>query len=245
MPVAGAVVPPRLGRALRDAGRRARTRGEALASVTLDVGRDVDPAAVVCASRRPGEPWFVFENPDRGGAALAALGCTRALEASGPDRFRRVDLEWRSLIGEAVTDEPDGLVAVGGFAFADDGGSAPHWRGFPPASLHVPELAIARRGDDVRLTLATLVAPDDTPEEVLLRFEARMASLQVRPLPLLDPAPAERARVSSVTPPQHYEGAVARAVERICAGELEKIVPAREVAVRAAAPADAAAVHGV
>src|SRR3954453_18478628 len=74
MPVAGAVVPPRLGRALRDAVRRARTRGEALASVTLDVGRDVDPAAVARASRRPGEPWFVFENPDRGGAALAAPG---------------------------------------------------------------------------------------------------------------------------------------------------------------------------
>src|SRR5690349_3191013 len=185
-------------RALRSAVRRARTRGEALASVTLDVGRDVDPTAVACASRRPGEPWLVFENPDRGGAALAALGCVRALEASGPDRFRRVDREWRALTGEAVTDAPEGLVAVGGFAFADDGGGAPHWRGFPPASLHVPEVALARRRDDVRLTLAALVTPDDTPEGILLRLEARMASLRTAALPLLDPAPAERAQVASV-----------------------------------------------
>ena len=46
-------------------------------------------------------------------------------------------------------------------------------------------------------------------------------------------------------PPEHYEAAVARAVERIRAGELEKIVLAREVAVHTAAPHDAAAVHGV
>src|SRR4051812_6537655 len=123
MPVAGAVAPPRLLRALRDAVRRARSRGEALAAVTLRVGRDVDPAAVVCASRRPGEPCFVFENPDRDRAALAALGCVRALEAHGPDRFGRVAAQWRALAGDAVADELDGplgsgLVAVGGFAFA-------------------------------------------------------------------------------------------------------------------------------
>src|SRR3954447_9142754 len=189
MPVAGAVVPPRLGRALRDAVRRARTRGEALASVTLDVGRDVDPAAVACASRRPGEPWFVFENPDRGGAALAALGCVRAMEAGGPDRFRRVDAQWRSLTREAVADAPDGLVAVGGFAFADDGGGAPHWRGFPPAAPHVPQVALARRGEDVRLTLAVLATPDDTAEDLLARMERRLGELRSAPLPLLDPAP--------------------------------------------------------
>src|SRR4051794_15685295 len=132
MTVAGAVAPPRLHRALRDAVRRARSRGEALAAVTLRVDAGVDPAAVVCASRREGEPWFAFENPDRDGASLAALGCVRALEADGPDRFRRVAAQWRALAGDAIAESPDGppgagLVAVGGFAFADDGGAAPHW----------------------------------------------------------------------------------------------------------------------
>ena len=239
-----------LARSLAAAVRAARTRGEALAAVTVRVGADVDPAAIVCASRRAGEPWFVFENPDRDRAALAALGCVRALDARGPDRFARVASEWRALAARAVADAPDGppgagLVAVGGFAFAPDGGAAPQWRGFPPASLHVPEVALARRGDDVRLTLAALATPDDTPEDLLARLERRAAELRGAPLPLLDPDPADRARVASVMPPEHYEAAVARAVERIRAGELEKIVLAREVAVHAGATHDAAAVHGV
>ena len=50
---------------------------------------------------------------------------------------------------------------------------------------------------------------------------------------MLDPAPAGRFRIDSVAPPEHYEGAVARAVERIKAGAFEKIVLAREVTVQA------------
>jgi salicylate biosynthesis isochorismate synthase/menaquinone-specific isochorismate synthase len=50
-------------------------------------------------------------------------------------------------------------------------------------------------------------------------------------MPLLDPDPVERTRVASAAPPAHYEHAVARAVERIRAGELEKVVLAREVRV--------------
>jgi salicylate biosynthesis isochorismate synthase/menaquinone-specific isochorismate synthase len=44
--------------------------------------------------------------------------------------------------------------------------------------------------------------------------------------------------VAGATPPAHYEGAVARAVERIREGELEKIVLAREVRVHAGRPID-------
>ena len=57
--------------------------------------------------------------------------------------------------------------------------------------------------------------------------------LQPAPMPLLDPDPLERARVAGAAPPSHYEHAVARAVERIRAGELEKVVLAREVRVHA------------
>ncbi len=112
--------------------RKARRTGrEVLAAVTVPVRPDVDPSATVLASRRAGEDWFCFEQPDRSGAALAALGCVRRLSAAGPDRFRRVAAGWRELLGSAESDVPDGpagagLVAVGGFAFADDGGGALH-----------------------------------------------------------------------------------------------------------------------
>jgi salicylate biosynthesis isochorismate synthase/menaquinone-specific isochorismate synthase len=161
---------------------------------------------------------------------------------------------WRSLAGAAVGDPPDdpdggGPVAVGGFAFAPDGGSSPAWRDFEPAVLSVPQVAITRdeRAGErrVRLTLAALAAPDDTPQELLAALLGRLRELRSRPLALIDPSPAGRCRVSSVMPPEHYEAAVARAVELIRGGELQKIVLAREVQVHAPGPYDPAAVFGV
>jgi isochorismate synthase len=230
--------------------RARRTGREVLVAVTVPVPATVDPSAVAFASRRAGEPWFCFEQPDRRGAALAALGCVRRIDRSAAGRFGAVASAWRALATEAEADVPDGPagagpVAVGGFAFADDGGAAPHWTGFAAADLMVPEVALARRGDDVRLTLAALAAPDDVPEDLTARLEARARELVAAPLPLLDPAPAGRFRIASVAPPEHYEAAVARAVERVRAGDFEKIVLAREVAVHAPAAHDAAAVFGV
>jgi hypothetical protein len=90
------------------------------------------------ASRRPGEDWFWFENPDRDRFALATLGRAAALDDRGEGRFGRVAARWRALVADAACDE-GGPVAVGGFAFAPDGGTAPHWAGCEPASLQVPE----------------------------------------------------------------------------------------------------------
>ncbi len=237
--------------------RRARSRaGETLAAVTVAADPALDPSAVVVASRRDGEPWFCMEQPDRDGSALAALGCVRAIEfprgpASGAprDRFVAVAREWRALAAAALADAPSGpsgagLVAVGGFAFAPQPSDAPQWAGFAPASLHVPEIAFARHGGEVRLTVAALATPDDTADGLLARIEERLERLRVAPLPLLDPAPAGRYRVRSAMPPEHYLSAVARAVERIRAGALEKVVLAREVQVEAPRDHDPGAVFG-
>jgi isochorismate synthase len=242
---------PLLRDRLEEGVRRARARGrEVLVATTVVADPQTDPAAVAFASRREGEPWFVLEQPDREASALAALGCVRAIEAEGPDRFQAVAREWRGLAREAVCDAGEGprgagLVAVGGFAFADQGGAGPQWSGFAPASLHVPEVALARRGTEVRLTLAALATPDDTVEELSARLERRLEELTSKPLPLLDPDPAGRFRVVSTMPPEHYEAAVAGAVERIKAGQFEKVVLAREVEVHAPTAHDAGAVFGV
>ena len=236
------VLARRLGEAIR---RARRTGGTAVAALGWSIDPAVDPTAVVVASRRAAEPWFCLEQPDRGGVARAALGCVEALEASGPQRFSAVAKRWRALAAEAVCGPDDGLAALGGFAFAPDGGGSPQWSGFAPASLHVPEVLLVRRGGEVRLTTAALAAPDDTPEDLLARVERRLGELRQAPLPLLDPAPAGRVRVSSAMPPEHYESAVARGVERIRAGVMDKIVLAREVQVHAAADHDPGAVLGV
>ena len=247
-PAERALLRKRLEQAVRRARRR-RSQG-VLAGLTVPLARDVDPSAVALLCRRPGESWFCIEQPERERFAIAALGAVVALEARGPGRFDELAARWRALAREAVCDPPDGprgagLIACGGFAFAPDGGSSPHWSAFAPASLHVPEVALARRGDEVLLTIAVLACADDTADELLARAEARLAELRSAPLPLLDPDPVGRYTVAATTPPEHYEGAVARAVERIRAGDIEKIVLAREVQVHAPSPHDVAAVYGV
>lgn len=245
----------RLAARLRLAVSRARRSGrETLATITVALDEQVDPSAVVCASRRPDEHWFAFEQPDRGGAALAGLGEATTLQAAGASRFAEVADRWRALSAAAVGDpgeEPAGAgpVAMGGFAFAPDGGGSPHWEAFAPASLTVPELCLVRRERGgqrtVSLTLSALASPDDLPEQLLERLLRRLEGLRSKPLPLLDPAPTGRFRVASVMPPEHFEQAVARAVELIGAGRLKKIVLAREVQVHAPRDHDPAAVLGV
>jgi isochorismate synthase EntC len=205
---------------------------------------------VTAASRRAGEPWFCLEQPEREGSALAALGSTWDLEDDGQDRFARVAKRWRALVTGTAADAAEGppgsgLVAVGGFAFASDGGSSPSWEGFRPASMIVPELSLARRAGRTWITVNAAIEPDDTVADLLDRVDRRLSELSERPLPLLDPAPAGNYDVVSAMPPSHYEEAVARAVQRIRASELDKIVLAREVEVHAPIDHDPAAVIGL
>src|SRR5947209_612390 len=205
-----------LGRRLAAAQRRARSRGRpVLCSATVPLPADSDPTALVASARRPGESWFCLEQADRERSAIAALGDLVELGSEGPGRFGALARRWREIVAEAEAEPVDGpagsgLIAVGGFAHADDGGSSPRWDGFPAASLLVPKLSIAREADDTRLTVNVLVAPDDTPEDLQARVRARLQSLGPGRLPLLDPAPTGQYRVTSPMPPSHYEEAVRR-----------------------------------
>lgn len=241
----------RLRRHVDEALARARrSGGEALASVTVALAPGVDPAEVVIASRSGDEPWFCCEQPERDRAALATLGSVAVLEAEGPGRFTELSGRWRRLAREAACDAlhgpaESGPLAVGGFAFAPAGAGSPQWAGFSAASLHVPEVVLSRRHDEVLLTLCAAVRPDDDPGQVTGSLAARAAALERRPLPMVDPDPAVRARVTGTMPPEHYEDAVARAVEQIRAGRLEKVVLAREVQVHAGHDHDAPAIFGL
>ena len=244
-------VPVRLAHHLRAAVRRARSRGvTVLVSVTVPTAQFGDPVAVITASRRPSEPWFALEQPDRDGLAMAGLGCVQAVEADGEARFAGVSERWRELRADAEIDPLDGppgsgLAAFGGFAFAPGGGAAPEWHGFAPGSMIVPEVSLVRQSEATWLTLNAEVAPDDTAEDVTARIASRVAALRAEPMPLFDPHPTDRSRVASPMPPAHYEEAVARAVERIRAGEFEKVVLAREVDVHAPQAHDPGAVFGL
>jgi isochorismate synthase len=232
---------------------RAGGTGAALAAITVPIPADLDLSAAVLAARRPDDRFACLEQPDRDRFVLAGLGQAVVLEARGAGRFQELATRARELGRAAFADDPAddpsrppaaGPVFVGGFAFADEGGSSPEWSGLPPACLVLPEVALVRQGDQGRMTLTAVVHPDDDPDAVVERLRGRAEELREAAMPLLDPDPVERTRVASAAPPSHYEQAVARAVERIRAGELEKLVLAREVRAHAARDHDAAAVLG-
>ncbi|MGC9221724.1 MAG: hypothetical protein ACP5H2_10305, partial [Solirubrobacteraceae bacterium] len=231
----------RLHTRLHAAAMRLKGSETRLVSVSEPLGFEVDPSAVVLASREADEPWSALEQPDRERAAVATLGAATVLTAHGPHRFAELDRIWRDLSAHAVCDAGGsvsgaGLIAVAGFAFAHDGATSEAWEGFGAASLVVPQVSLARSGARTWLTCTVLASAGDDTEALIAVLRARMARIVSQPLPPVDPAPSGRFIVRSPIPPAQYEYAVARAVELIGSGEMQKIVLAREVQVQAPAP---------
>jgi isochorismate synthase len=228
---------------LERAGDRRR-----LVSVTTEVDL-ADPSAAVFRSRLASDRWFCWEQPDRDEFALAALGSAHEAISRGQGRFGDLVEECAELARDRIADEPAGLPAgagpvwVGGFAFDPLGCDVGEWSSFPPALMVLPELALVRHQGRVLLS-ASLVSGSGA-DDALSRLGGRLAALRAdAALPMLDPDPAGASRVVSANPPETYEQAVAAAVRRIRAGELEKVVLAREVRVEAPAALDAAAIFG-
>jgi salicylate biosynthesis isochorismate synthase/menaquinone-specific isochorismate synthase len=90
------------------------------------------------------------------------------------------------------------------------------------------------------MTLAVVAGQENAGD----RARMRLASLRSEPLPMLDPAPTGAVAVESAADPGAFEAGVAQAVERIRAGELEKVVLAREVRAEAPRAHDPAALFG-
>ena len=140
----------------------------------------------------------------RDGSGLVGWGEAARLEVTGADRFTVARDWWRDLVAHAEVDDEVGVrgsgpVAFGSFAFRDD----------EPSVLVVPEVVLGR--SDGRTWLTTVGEPP------------RLASPEpVRPTRGLRYAHGEL----SVT---DFRAAVAAAVTRIDAGELEKVVLAHDL----------------
>lgn len=182
-----------------------------------------DPLALLQAF--PTGHRFYWEQPSRG-VAIAAVGATVTLTASGRDRFAR--------LSAALADcpLPAGALAVGGFAFAPDAGEAEPWRGFPSLEWVVPQCALVRRDRRVHLVATAMHGGDGHLGALLARARAALD----RPLAAADPAITYHAVGSQASA---WRRAVDGTLNDIDAGRLAKLVLARAVRVRAAVPFDA------
>jgi menaquinone-specific isochorismate synthase len=152
---------------------------------------------------------------------LVAWGTAARLDpGAGPDRFDRADEALRELAGTADVDDTveafgTGLVAVGSFGFHDgEAGSA----------LLIPRVVVGRRD---RTTWCTTIDPADAAPVAGPRVDRPPEVRRDRPR-----------YAGSTNPDVHWLEAVAAAVERIRAGELDKVVLARDHAVWSREPFD-------
>jgi menaquinone-specific isochorismate synthase len=153
------------------------------------------------------------------GDGLVAWGEVTRFEPSGPGRFRSAELWWRNVAEHSVVrDEADvpgsGLVAFGSFAYADKPGRS---------ILVVPEVIVGRRGDVSWVTTIARGALGPTPNLV--------------PREPVEP-PRDVVFSDGAMSGASWALVVERAVKRITAGELDKVVLARDLVAELAEPLD-------
>ncbi len=152
------------------------------------------------------------------GEGLVGWGSAAEVRTHGRDRFDEASRWWSAVAAEAVVrddvDEPgSGLVCFGSFAFADVPGSS---------VLVVPEVLVGRRGDRAWVTT---VGRDS------------IAVPEVAPAPP-PRAPEEVTFADGALNGEAWMSVVADAVRRIGAGDLEKVVLARDLLATAAGDVD-------
>ena len=141
----------------------------------------------------------------RGGAGMAGIGEAVRLEFSGPSRMRDAAAAWRELAGRATVDDEvrvpgTGLIAFGSFAFDDESADT--------SVLIVPSIVIGRRDGVAWITRVDgAELPAGTPVGASVRLRLREGELSAA----------------------GYADAVARAVDAIGAGDVSKVVLARDL----------------
>jgi menaquinone-specific isochorismate synthase len=194
------------------AGPAAETAPLVVRTVAVD---DPGPllALLPAAEGHQGTAWV------RRGEGLVGWGEAAVLRTSGPDRFAEARSWWETharaaVVRDEVSEPGTGLVCFGSFAFADEPGDS---------VLVVPEVVVGRRG--ARTWVTTISAAGITTPPTLTPSDEAEAP---RDVTFADGALSGTA----------WESVVAEAVRRINAGDLEKVVLARDLVATASDDVD-------
>ena len=151
------------------------------------------------------------------------VGWGRALEhtVSGPDRFGALRSWWSAVTAGAIVRDEVRCSGTGPVAF----GSIAYAAGSPAgATLVVPSVILGRRGDLAWITTTSTQGEVPFPSGPVVGSPAR--------------APEGVTFADGAVSPARWAGAVEEAVRRITAGELDKVVLARDLDARSSAPLD-------
>ncbi|MGN6722119.1 MAG: isochorismate synthase [Marmoricola sp.] len=154
----------------------------------------------------------------RRGEGFVSLGVAASFRSSGKSRFDEASAWWHEVVRvAAVADEVGlpgtGLVSLASFAFADTPGDS---------VMVVPSVVVGRRGE--RFWLTTIGEVPSSPP-----------TLEAQPTP---PAPVDLSYADGSLSGAEWEGVVWEAVLLLNAGDLDKVVLARDLIATAAEPID-------
>ncbi|HSF99226.1 MAG TPA: isochorismate synthase [Ornithinibacter sp.] len=162
----------------------------------------------------------------RRGEGVVGWGRAAAHTASGPDRMAVLDQWWSGLVGHAVVRDEVQRPGTGPLAFGSVSYAASSASG---ATLVVPEVVVGARGGVAWLTT---VGVESAPAVAAVPGNVEVS---VQPAPQ---GPSDVAFADGSLSPAEWAGAVAEAVQRITAGELDKVVLARDLEVSTAGELD-------
>lgn len=225
-----------------------------LVSISLQVDA-LDPLAVLEAIFEPGEPHFYAERPDLD-SAIAGAELAARFTATGPSRFTAVQAWMDGLLADTIA-VGDVSAPFGGphffaaFSFFDE---VELGEPFPAAQVFVPRWQVARAGVVTTAVANVLIEPQaelGPLVERVWRAHAKFTRFEYRPGTGVPPVGSEEATIQTrgrdapatpcasalrVCEAGDYRAVVARALERIAAGEFSKIVLARTQEVTATVP---------
>ena len=213
----------------------ARHEGEASvlrSGPVVSRGRRVDATLRGALRAFPG-PRVAWSPPD--GPTLVGCESAATITASGPGRFEAVRADADAVfasVDAATEGAPPAALSprlLGGFSFHDDVRSAPPWRGFPGARFVLPRVTVLETDGETWLSV-TEAGPDATPASATAALdtaEARIEQASNRDGTSPGVASAER-----VPGRAGWREQVGGALDRIRAGDLEKVVLAQQLTAR-------------
>jgi menaquinone-specific isochorismate synthase len=162
----------------------------------------------------------------RRGDGFVGWGVADRFVTSGTERFSRAQRWWSQWCDAAQVDDRVSIPGTGPIAFSSfTFDSGPYQAGAGESVVVVPSVLVGRRAGRTWLTTITSDAPIAAPE---------LAPSPVTPIPDVRWA-------AGTIPVSDWADAVAAAVARIAAGELDKVVLARDLVAELAGPLDIAA----
>lgn len=213
--------------ASRDGQESTARESGALVSRTVSLP-DSDLLSFVLATDQPQAVWTT-----PGEASFATWGAAAELTADGENRFSSIRTTAAEIF-ETVDRPADApRVArprlVGGFSFHDDHDARDPWRAFPGATFVLPHVQVTVGDTGAYLTVNEYgdTASPDSVRETIRGVRDQFTDLPANPP--LDPRPGIESTERTTTQDQ-WRSQVESAVDRIEAGDLEKVVLAQSLA---------------